>query len=177
MKYNLIFILLLSACTTSTKQSQSKDFNYQSVSRLVPGQSTEKDVLNILGPPTNRVEEADGITLNYDDPKTNYQRVSANFNKNKLVGLLWIPRENEKENILEEAKKSFQDANFKKIVESNQNPHYISHSTSFRDDKIGVTILYDEDSDSVEAIARFDVNTRVPAGNSRPPLVPYTIGE
>ncbi|HEY8269429.1 MAG TPA: hypothetical protein VIG33_00960 [Pseudobdellovibrionaceae bacterium] len=181
MKFKgILMTLFLSACVTNTTGSNRGSLNYDKVRSLVVGYSTESDVLAVLGLPTGRTEEAGYYILNYDDSKTGFQRLSINFllGSQKLSGILWIPREDEKEYSLMQAKAGFKNADFKEIINRSTNPHAISpDEVSYIDEKHGVTIRYDRSQNIVEAIAMYDVNVRLPAATEKKNQIPYTFGD
>jgi len=181
MKFRIaIMTLFLSACVTNGTIESTRSLDYNKARSFVVGSSTEGDVVAILGAPTSRTEDASYYTLNYNDPKTGAQRLTLNFlsENHKLSGLLWVPREDEKEYSLMQAKAGFKNASFKEIINIDKNPHAISvEAISYIDEKSGVTIRYDRSQNGVEAIAIYDVNIRLPAGVDKRSQIPYTFGD
>jgi hypothetical protein len=180
MKYiTLSSVFFLTACASNPASRQLTSLQYDKVLNLGIGVSNESDVVKALGVPTNRNEKNGYYTLNYVDQTTGFQRLSVNFLSagGKLSGILWIPRQDEKESTLVEAKAGFKQANFKEIRNEDSNPHFISGVISIVDEKSGVTIRYDQRAKMVEAIARYDVSSRVPATTDGKNKAPYTFGD
>jgi len=180
MKFrSILLILFLSACVTGTKISKVDSLNFEQVRSLALSSSTENEVVDVLGQPTGRTDKVGYYTLHYDS-SNGLQRLSINFSteSHKLSSALWIPREGEKEYSLTQAKAVFSGASFKEVINSNNNPHSISlDAVSYIDEKTGVTIRYDREQNVVEAIAMFDVNTRLPAGTDTKDKTPFTFGD
>ncbi len=178
MKISALFLtLFLSACMTN-RNSSVHPLNYDQVRLLTVGISSEADVIKILGNPTGRIQDTDHYTLNFDDASTGSQRLSINFlsSNHKILDFLWIPKAEEKESSLAEAKNSFKTAQFKEFAENENNPHSISADVIFyKDEMSGVTIRYDTGTKTVEAIAMFDVNHRLPAENTKKKKAPYSL--
>lgn len=150
--------------------------SYARVRSLVVGSSTEGDVQGKLGSPTSRVVSQGYYTLQYDDPASGAQRLSMNFSSenNKLMDILWIPQEDEREYSLDGAKGGFVGASFKETHEDDSNLH--AHSVGgdiFIDQKAGVTIRYDSIQKVVEAIAIYSPNERIPAEDKPEAKAPY----
>jgi hypothetical protein len=181
MKIKVILLaFFLSSCATGTKTSQVDSLSFERVRAFTEGTSTENDIVAILGSPTSRTEERGYYTLHYDSPKTGMQRLSLNFlvEGHVLTGLLWIPREGEKEYSLGPAKAGFMNANFKEVINSVDNPHAVSvDDVSYIDEKSGVTIRYDRLQKNVAAIAMYDSNTRLPAEAEKKEKVPFTFSD
>ncbi|MGZ3747487.1 MAG: hypothetical protein ACXWRE_08955 [Pseudobdellovibrionaceae bacterium] len=181
MKLRLVIItLFLSACVTSSKHSNAHSLSYERVRSFIIGFSTESDVIAALGSPSNHTDETDYYTLSYEDYETGFQRLSLNFSyeSHKLSSLLWIPKENEKESSLEQAKAGFKNATFREIINRSDNPHAISlEAVSYIDEKSGVTIRYDRSLNVVEAIAMYVTTDRSPAKAVKENSIPYTFGD
>ncbi len=173
----LVFVFLGAACATRVQMTDARALNYARVRSLVVGSSTEGEVKGILGSPTGRVLSQGYYTLQYDDPASGAQRLSMNFSSenNKLMDILWIPQEDEREYSLDGAKGGFVGASFKETREDGANPH--AHSVGgdiFIDQKAGVTIRYDSIQKVVEAIAIYSPNERIPAEEKPEAKAPYT---
>lgn len=181
MKTSVVLsLLLVSACTTGSKSANADALSYNKVRGLIAGESTEKKVRDLFGSPTRRTEENGYYIFSYDDAKNGLQRLVVNFQPEKQLvsAILWVPQEGENEYSLSLAKAGFQGANFKEVPMTSDNPHAISEEAiAYIDEKSGVTIRYDRDLKFVEAIAIYDVNTRLPAEADKRKKIPYTIGD
>lgn len=167
MKCLLILVILIFGVSCASFHSpQSYSEKLSEILDLQIGMATESDVHAILGPSEERVERDGYYTLNYNDPKTGYQRLSLNFGNDKILkGLLWIPYTGETEDTVEGAKSLFKDAHFVKTVTDLSSPHVISFADDYTDEKKGVIIRYV--GKSVEAIVKFDPSQRLPADSSK----------
>lgn len=159
----ILFFLSACASTPNIKGSlYEKAFNFQ------VGVSTEAEVVKALGIPSSRTLKDEYYVLEYDIPETGIQRLSLNFrNNNKLSSLLWVPSEGEKEITLEGAKASFKGAKFKTVEREDKGSHSISKTILYIDEASGITIRYNPSSNYVEAIAKHDVDSRIPAGQKK----------
>ena len=54
---------LLTACTIHQTYEQGKRFNTENVSKIVKGQTTESEVIALLGEPANRTNSSDGRVI------------------------------------------------------------------------------------------------------------------
>lgn len=164
MKYlYLAIVLLFSGC--AGMNLSPKSLKYETASNFKIGISTEHDVAQKLGASTSKSEKDSFYTLNYDDPKTGFQRLSLNFNKatKTLLSVLWIPTEGEPESSLNGAKEQFKNSKFERVETSNSDSHSISDIIVFVDSKNGISIRYNPTAQFVEAIARYDADLRAPS--------------
>ncbi len=150
---------------------------YDTVRSFIVGQSTQLDVLKSFGEPTARIDSKGHYSFRYDDPVTGFQRLTMNFlsENNKLADILWIPQSSENEHALKQTLSGFKGRDFKEVNEENNNPHYISLGSVFYiDKKGGVTIRYNRDQKSVEGIAIYHADIRLPAEQKMKAKGPYT---
>lgn len=104
--------------------------------------------------------------MDYNDPKTDYQKLTININKRdkKLSSLFWTPEEDEAESSLDHAKKIVDNAHYLVKEDKNISRHMVSSGIlMYIDRKVGITIRYDKRRDKVEAIALYEKENRVPA--------------
>ena len=175
----MLSVFILSACTTSIKNNPTF-LVYEDIRQFQIDVTTEDDILSALGQPTQKSDEGGISTYIYDDSRTSGQRLSMTFQtaEKKLSSLLWIPYEGEKEASLNYLKNEFKKANFKEVPDIQRNPHaIISGAVSYIDEKLGITIRYDQKSQSVEAIALYSVKSRVPTDVNKRNDGPYTFGD
>ena len=127
------------------------------------GTARESAIVERLGSPSTRIEKKGYYTLIYNGGQTGLQRLSLNFDNNKILSsLLWIPAENENEISLERAMAGFKGANFKVSEKDDGSTHAISKITFYTDETSGTTIRYNPSSQYVEGIAKFDIKSRAP---------------
>ncbi len=177
MKYFIIqLIFFLSACTTINSNSGSNSLNFENVVNFKPGLDNEKTVLKLLGAASRRDEKGSYYTLSYNEPSTGLHRLSMNFSSdnNQLLSVLWIPKENEKEFSIENAKTSFKEAHFKEIRDNNKNPHITMEVISYIDEQAGISIRYNQSRNIVEAIAKYSATKRIPADLTSDSKDPYS---
>jgi hypothetical protein len=174
----LIILFFLNSCALP-KNDHNVNLTYEEVLTLKIGTTVENDVITKFGSSYNRIEKNDIYTLTYNDQNSGDQRASFNFltSSNKLSGILWIPKKNEKEFILSDAKASFKNTQFKEIINDEENPHTESKNTLYIDEKSGISIRYNSKNNFVEAIAKFKVENRTPTSIIKTKKNPYTIGD
>lgn len=165
--------------TSFWTEEEKANLTYDEVLTLKIGITIENDVITKFGVPYSRIEKNDIYTLTYNDHNSGNQRASFNFliSSNKLSGILWLPKKNEKEFILSEAKESFKNAQFKEIIDDEENPHSESKNTLYIDENSGVSIRYNSKNNFVEAIAKFTIADRSPTSFKKTKKIPYTIGD
>lgn len=179
MKYLIITFLLLSACISNSTRQNVLELNYNTISHLNVGSTTEAEAVTALGIPSSRVEKNGYYILNYYTLKTDVQRLSLNFDSStkKLASMLWIPMEGEQEISLAGAKARFSKGAFKSFDEDTSSPHAISKITLYTNEDAGVSIRYNPTTELVEAIAKYDIPAREPATNQPKKSIPYTFGD
>ncbi len=161
----LALILFLSACASFNQSVKSNTITFEDLSRFKIGTTTSFEVTQSFGTQYIRIEKNGYYILTYNDSETGYQRFSANFysSDNVLFSLLWLPLPYEKGFSLAETKKRFKSATFEESPGEPPHPHIIPHVFLLRDEKLGISILYDKYSVTVDGIAIFDVHSRLPA--------------
>lgn len=167
MRYLLILILFsLSACASVDKMSS---LNFITAMNLKIGSTSEKDATEKIGMAGVRSEKNGYYTIDYDDPKTGYQRLSLNFDSETqiLKSILWIPTEGEKELTLLGAQEHFKNAHFVQVKESTSNSHSVSSMLVYIDEQKGISIRYNPNSQAVEALAKYDPSARTPANSKK----------
>ena len=173
----ILFFSFLSACASNSNLDKSSALSFEKVRLFKVGVSSENDVVKALGQPAERTEKDGYFTLTYNDPKTSFQRLSVNFisGNGVVTGILWIPSESDKEFSLDSAKLNFKNAKFQESPSDDRNPHIISDVKSLTDENLGVVIRFNRKS--VEAIALYDVKSRLPSATRKNRTVPYTFGD
>ncbi|MBS1968736.1 MAG: hypothetical protein JSU04_00420 [Bdellovibrionales bacterium] len=180
MRYFLMlssFIVL--SCASFSGNSRGDSFQFEHLSKLNIGITTEQDVIGLFGSPTSMEEKQGYYTFTYIDSKTAFQRVTLNFasETHKLSGFVWLPKQGEKETSLEDVKQSFRNSHFEERRVFGKNPHMILEVVSYVDNKSGITIKLNSDGKSVEAIAMYDVGNRLPTSDNKNEQIPYTFGD
>lgn len=161
----LAIFLLLSACASFNRSVKQNNITFEDLNRFKIGVATSFEVIQSFGTQDARIEKNGYYILTYNDAKTGYQRFSANFysSDNVLFGLLWLPLPYEKGFSLTEAKNKFKEATFKESPGEPPHPHIIPHVFLLRDEKLGISILYDKYNVTVDGISLYDVHSRLPA--------------
>lgn len=179
MKSALISLsLIFISCSSINKNSVVQPLTFERMSSIKLQASTEQDVVQLLGEPNARNLDQDHYTLQYKESRHGWQRASLTFSSkdNKVLGFVWIPLENEKENDLSFLKKAFNGTNFIEVP-GEDSPHALSSEVSYIDVKSGITILYNTQGRFVEAIARYVPTERQPGSQIKRKKVEYTIGD
>ena len=167
MKILLAIVLFsLSACAVTGKKNSSLSFATAMSFKI--GTTLEKDASEKIGLTGIRSDKNGYYTVNYDDPKTGYQRLSLNFDLETqiLKSILWIPTDGEREITLSGAREQFKNAQFVETSENVGTAHSFSRILIYSDDERGISIRYNPNSQAVEALAKYDPTIRAPA-NSR----------
>lgn len=158
-------LIFLSGCLSTSNYNKASVLKFPTILNFQIGSTSQADLVNILGEPSNILQGDDYFVMNYNDPKSDFQKLSANVNKSdkKLLSLFWSPEEDELESSLDYAKKIFDKAHYEIKEDKNIPNHVVSSGILFYiDKKSGVTIRYDKTRDRVEAIALYDRETRIP---------------
>ncbi len=147
----LIIFILLSSCITQNKNT----LTYQSLREMKISSATKEDIINKFGQP-NEIDNRDGTdqALIYNDKETKYQRASIYINTttNLLDRYMWIPIEGEKESKLDGATSSFGQTSFIELPDIYSLPCHISSIARIRDEKNGISIMYNKNTKDVDAI-------------------------
>jgi len=72
-KYIALALICASLCTGCQSTRTGTDFNSANVSKLKVGETTEQDVIQLIGQPSNRTQNSDGtasLSYMYDPGKT-----------------------------------------------------------------------------------------------------------
>ncbi len=156
---------LLVGCTTVSTHNKDSMLKFSTILNFQIGTTGQTDIINILGEPSSIVQSDDYFVINYNDPKTDFQKLSVNINKKdkKLLSLFWSPEEDESESSLDYARKIFDNAHYQVKEDKSIPNHVVSSGILFYiDKKVGVTIRYDKTRSKVEAIALYDRENRIP---------------
>jgi hypothetical protein len=175
MRNLLTVIFILIGCSSFPKKDQS-DFSFQNVKQLKIGQTTLSEIVNTFGEPAEVARAEGSETWTYKDHVTNYQRLTVTLNSSSILqSVVWLPLPNEEETSLQKIKGRLPQSNFKKVPAPDDNPHSISSMTSYVDEKLGMTLLYQNGRNTVEAVVWTD-NSREPATYKElSGIIPYTI--
>ena len=159
-------LTLLVGCTSVSNYSKASALKFSTVLNFQIGTTNQADVVNILGEPSN-VEQSDNyFIMNYNDPKTDFQKLSVNINKSdkKLLSLFWSPEKDDLERSLDYSKKIIHNAHYRVEEDKKIPSHVVSSGIFFYiDRKAGITIRYDKHRDAVEAIALYERDNRTPS--------------
>lgn len=176
MKKLFILILLIFEISCVTKPSVYS-LNFNKIRNLEIGKTTEIEAKKIFGNPISKTQSENYYTVQYNDHKTGAQRLSLSFtSKDKILSsILWVPKVDENEYTLEGAKAGFKNSDFKDLNESDENPHALSSGNFWLVDKnLGVTIRYNKEFKTVDAIGLYSSTLRVPTEQSEREKTPYT---
>ncbi len=170
MKLAIVFFMyltstLLAGCTTVSNHNKDSMLKFSTILNFQIGTTGQTEIINTLGEPSSFVQRDDYFVMNYNDPKTDYQKLTININKRdkKLSSLFWTPEEDEAESSLDHAKKIVDNAHYLVKEDKNISRHMVSSGIlMYIDRKAGITIRYDKRRDKVEAIALYEKENRVP---------------
>lgn len=170
MKYFILTLFIignLAGC--ASKVAGYNPYSYSYMKNFVIGKTTEKEIVNVLGAPEKREIRGEYVSLSFNDPKTGYQRLLANFDvaSSKLMNILWIPGEEDAEISLSNAMGAGNPSGFKVEQSEMDKVHGMSSVNFYIDEKVGKSIRYNERSKTVEGIAFFDPNRRNPASKKK----------
>ena len=119
------------------------------------GSATKEDIINKFGQP-DEVDNSDDNdqALIYNDKETKYHKASIYINSttNLLDRYMWIPMDGEKESKLDGATSSFGKTSFVELPDIYSLPCHISSIARIRDDKNGISIMYNKKTKHVDAI-------------------------
>ncbi|WP_295901073.1 hypothetical protein [uncultured Bdellovibrio sp.] len=158
-------LIMLAGCASTSGKTQR--LTYENVKSLSVGKSTSSEVIATLGSPSDKNSRDGYFSLQFNDPSTGVQRVTANFDDktSKLIGILWIPTESDPQISLSNTLESFQGASFVTEQSERDRIHSISRVKFYIDQKRGITIRYDENLKQVEGISFYEGTGRLPSNN------------
>lgn len=169
MKKLLLLTIIISGCTLVSPKHNNTLSSFETLKQFRIGQDNISDIVNKLGQPSEKTEDATDYVYSYNTNKDAYPRAVFNFTKNTkiLESIVWSPEETEKENFLEGAKAQFPNSLFKKVL-GNTGPHQaFPTEANLIDKENGVSIFYNIKNESVVAIGLFEKKERTPAEISK----------
>jgi hypothetical protein len=154
--YKLIFLLLLTSCSTLSGHSPRAIF-FADIEKLEIEKTTQAQILQTFGKPSkvsfrSKSNEAwvyDGILPN----GATAQKASFSFKDGILVGALWIPYESDAFQNIETLQNHFKGMKFIREVEGwDKKGHSYSNDANYYDLKSGVSFTVDGYHNSVTMI-------------------------
>jgi hypothetical protein len=160
---SVIFVFLISVlqlrCAATSAHNEYSNLKFSAILNIKMDTATQGSLVSMLGEPSH-IEQSDNyFIMIYDDPNTNFQKLSVNVDKKskKLLSLFWSPEEDELESSLDYVKRQIANADYQVKEDKNIPNHMVSSGILFYiDKKAGVTIRYDKRRDKVEAIALYE---------------------
>lgn len=139
------------------------------------GTSQKKDVLSLLGKPSEVISSQDELLWRFNTPDGG-QLISITFpiNADVVQSILWVtPPETHMR--IDDLSRKYKQIALKKVLFRQENPHSTNISSNLVDEKMGLSVLYQKNKNRIEAIAWFDPTTRSPSTQRPEDTIKYKI--
>lgn len=162
-KSSIFFILILfSGCISTATKTTKNSRTFNAIKNVFASSPSQEQIFKVFGEPDSKENDGEKEMWRYFDPATKNERIQLTFNNAKiLTQLLWIPLPEEKEKNIEGIFAHYPSGHFKAIDKRRVSNHSLKTDTTYSDG-ISMSILNDDSSKKVQAVAWFASPQKLP---------------